>query len=64
MNQITSPFNDKLLSVKLRKEKLTFRGKQFEVNYHYYEDEGQQFTTYETDEVNLKQVYDAYDRCS
>ncbi len=60
MNQITSPFSDNLLSVRLRKEKITYREKEFEIDYHYYEDCGQQFTTNETDEVNLQQVYDAY----
>jgi hypothetical protein len=62
MKFITSPFSDELLPVKLRKETITFRGKQFEVNYHFYEDTEQQFTTDETDEVNLRQVYEQYEK--
>lgn len=60
MKPIISPFSDKLLTVHRRAEKLTFRKEAFEVVYHFYEDAGQQFTTDEVDEINLKQVYNQY----
>jgi DNA-binding transcriptional regulator YiaG len=60
MKSIESPFSDKKLFVQRRMEIITFRKEEFEVVYHFYEDTGQQFTTDETDEVNLKQVYNQY----
>lgn len=60
MKKIASPFSDKLLDVKIREEQMSFRKDTFSVLYHYYEDMGQQFTTDELDEVNLKQVYNQY----
>jgi DNA-binding transcriptional regulator YiaG len=60
MKSIPSPFSDKTLCVQTRPETITFRKEEFEVVYHYYEDAGQQFTTDETDELNLKQAYNQY----
>ena len=60
MKYITSPFSDRTLQLKTRVEKIPFRKEEFEIIYHYYEDEGQQFTTDEEDEINLKQVYNQY----
>lgn len=60
MKSIESPFSDKKLLVQRRQDKITFRKEEFEVVYHFYEDAGQQFTTDETDDVNLKQVYNQY----
>lgn len=60
MKSIESPFSDKKLLVQRRQDKITFRKEEFEIVYHFYEDAGQQFTTDETDEVNLKQVYNKY----
>lgn len=60
MRPIESPFSNNCLEVKIRKEKLPFRKEEFEVMYHYYEDMGQQFTTEELDEINLKQVHNQY----
>ena len=55
-----SPFSEKMLTVHLRKEKITFRKEEFEVVHHFYEDLGHEFTTTETDEVTLQQVYNQY----
>lgn len=55
-----SPFSEKMLTVQLRKEKITFRKEEFEVVHHFYEDLGHEFTTTETDEVTLQQVYNQY----
>lgn len=60
MRRIESPFSDSRLDVKIRKETLPFRKEEFEVMYHYYEDCGQQFTTDELDEINIKQVHNQY----
>ncbi len=60
MKTITSPFSDKVLSVQTRTEKIPFRKEEFEVVYHFYEDAGQQFTTDETDEINLIQAYNQF----
>lgn len=60
MKNIASPFSDSLLGVKVREEQMSFRKETFVVLYHYYEDMGQQFTTDELDEINLKQVYNQY----
>lgn len=60
MKLINSPFSDKVLSVKTRLETISFRKDEFEVVYHFYEDAGQQFTTEETDEINLVQAYNQY----
>lgn len=60
MKPIPSPFSEKLLTVQSRKEKITFRKEEFEVVYHFYEDAGHEFTTTETDEVTMQQVYNQY----
>ncbi|MFD2523439.1 type II toxin-antitoxin system antitoxin SocA domain-containing protein [Emticicia soli] len=60
MKYIKSPFSDKNLQVRTRLEKILFRKEEFEIIYQYYEDKGQQFTTDEEDEINLKQVYNQY----
>ncbi|MBX2952090.1 MAG: DUF4065 domain-containing protein [Leadbetterella sp.] len=60
MRTIESPFSDNVLEVKMRKETLPFRKEEYEVIYHYYEDCGQQFTTDELDEINLRQVHNQY----
>ncbi len=60
MKTIQSPFSDKVLVVQSKIEKLSFRKDEFEVVYHYYEDAGQQFTTTETDELTMQQLYNQY----
>jgi hypothetical protein len=60
MKTIQSPFSDDLLEVQTRIEKLNFRKDEFEVVYHYYEDQGQQFTTTETDELTMRQLCEQY----
>jgi len=60
MNYIASPFSDRTLEVQTRLEKIPFRKEEFEIIYHFYEDEGHQFTTDQEDEINLKQVYNQY----
>jgi len=60
MKQVQSPFSDKILTVQSRKEKLPFRKEEFEVVHHFYEDMGHEFTTDETDEVTVQQVYNQY----
>ncbi|WP_367914778.1 type II toxin-antitoxin system antitoxin SocA domain-containing protein [Leadbetterella sp. DM7] len=60
MRTIESPFSDNVLQVKMRKETMPFRKEEYEVIYHYYEDCGQQFTTDELDEINLRQVHNQY----
>jgi DNA-binding transcriptional regulator YiaG len=60
MKTIESPFSNQLLRVQTRIEKIPFRKEEFEVVYHFYEDAGQQFTTDETDEINLKQAQNQY----
>lgn len=50
-----------MLTVKQRIETITYKQQDFEINHHYYEAAGQQFTTDETDEVNLQQVYEQYE---
>ncbi len=60
MKKIESPFSDKLLDVKIREEQISFRKDTFEILYHYYEDNGNRFTTDELDEINVKQAYNQY----
>lgn len=60
MKTITSPFSNNILMVKTRLESIQFRKEEFEVVYHFYEDAGQHFTTNESDEINLIQVYNQY----
>jgi DNA-binding transcriptional regulator YiaG len=60
MKQILSPLSEKTLTVQSRREKITFRKEDFEVVHHFYEDMGHEFTTSETDEVTLQQVYNQY----
>ena len=60
MKPIASPFSDRTLDVQTRSEVLSFRKEDFEVVYHYYKDEGHEFTTDEIDSINLKQVYNLY----
>jgi hypothetical protein len=60
MQTIQSPFSDRTLYLQKSKELLSFREESFEIVYHFYEDEGFQFTTTETDEINLKQLMDQY----
>lgn len=60
MQPILSPFSEKTLNVQSRKEKITFRKEEFEVVYHFYEDLEHEFTTPETDELTLLQVYNQY----
>lgn len=60
MKPLASPFSDRTLDVQTRSEVLSFRKEDFEVIYHYYEDGGIEFTTDETDVINLKQVYNLY----
>ncbi len=60
MKPLASPFSDRTLDVQTRSEVLSFRKEEFEVVYHYYEDEGHEFTTDEIDSINLKQVYNLY----
>ncbi len=60
MKPIASPLSDKILYVQTRIEKLFFREEEFDVVYHFYEDAGHQFTTDETDEINLKQAHNQY----
>jgi DNA-binding transcriptional regulator YiaG/uncharacterized phage-associated protein len=60
MKSILSPVSEKTLTVQFKKEKIPFRKEEFEVVYHFYEDEGHQFTTDETDEVTVQQVYNQY----
>lgn len=56
MQIIISPFSDKTLSVKTRNELILTKGKKIDINYHYYEDEGYEFTTDEVDKINLEQI--------
>lgn len=60
MKHKSSPFSDKSLPLKTRSEKISFRKEEFEIIYHFYKDEGYEFTTDEEDEINLKQVYNQY----
>ena len=60
MKTVSSPFSDKILSVQTRVENMPFRKEEFEIVYHFYEDNGQQFTTDETDDINLIQLYNQY----
>ncbi len=60
MKTIPSPFSNNLLSVQKRKQKLSFRKEEFEVMYHFYEENGHEFTTTETDELNLQQLHNQY----
>ncbi len=65
MKNYNSPFSDRILEVKTRKQTIAFRKEDVEVIYHYYEDFAlennlQEFTTTETDEVNIQQVYNQY----
>lgn len=60
MKPLASPFSDRTLDVQTRSEVLSFRKEDFEVIYHYYEDEGHEFTNDEVDAINLKQVYNQY----
>jgi DNA-binding transcriptional regulator YiaG len=60
MKPILSPVSEKMLTVQFKKEKIPFRKEEFEVIYHFYEDQGHQFTTDETDEVTVQQVYNQY----
>jgi len=55
MKTIICPYTNEVLEVKVIKE--IVNGK--EINYHYYENSrGNQFTTDELDELNLKQLKD------
>lgn len=56
MQIIISPFSDKILSVKTRNELILTKEKKVDINYHYYEDEGYEFTTDEIDTINLEQI--------
>ena len=38
MKTMLSPFSEKMLTVQLLKEKITFRKEKFEVVHHFYED--------------------------
>jgi DNA-binding transcriptional regulator YiaG len=60
MKPMLSPFSEKMLTIQSRKEIITFRKEEFEVVHHFYEDMGQEFTTSETDDVTLQQVYNQY----
>ncbi len=60
MKPLASPFSDRTLDVQTRSEVLSFRKEEFEIVYHYYEDEGHEFTTDEVDSINLKQLYNFY----
>ena len=60
MKPLASPFSDRTLDVQTRSEVLSFRKEEFQVIYHYYEDEGQEFTNDEVDSINLMQVYNQY----
>jgi DNA-binding transcriptional regulator YiaG len=60
MKTMLSPFSEKMLTVQSRKEIIPFRKEEFEVVHHFYEDMGHEFTTDETDEVTLQQVYNQY----
>ena len=60
MKTILSPFSEKMLTVQSRKEMIPFRKEEFEVVHHFYEDLGHEFTTDETDEVTVQQVYNQY----
>ena len=60
MKPILSPVSEKMLTVQFKKEKIPFRKEEFEVVHHFYEDQGHQFTTDETDEVTVQQVYNQY----
>ena len=65
MKTLSSPFSERLLDLKTRTQSISFRKETFNVVYHYYEDFGlnnasHEFTTTETDEVNIQQVYNQY----
>jgi hypothetical protein len=52
MKTITCPFTGEQLEVKIKKELIN----DVEIDYYYYENSrGNQFTTDELDEINLKQ---------
>lgn len=53
MKTITCPFTGEQLEVRIKKELIN----DVEIDYHYYENSrGNQFTTDELDEINLKQL--------
>ena len=53
MKTITCPFTGEQLEVKIKKELIN----DVEIDYYYYENSrGNQFTTDELDEINLKQL--------
>jgi len=53
MKTIICPFTEEVLEVKITKEIVNNK----EIDYHYYENsKGNQFTTDELDELNLKQL--------
>lgn len=60
MKTIPSPFSNNILTLQKRKEKLSFRKEEFEVMYHFYEENGHQFTITETDELNMQQLHNQY----
>lgn len=51
-----SPFSDNVLEVLVRLDTIDFRGIPYLVNYHYYSDNGIEFTTEELDNINLNQI--------
>ena len=56
MKTIICPFTNEVLEVKVIKEIIDNK----EIDYYYYENsKGNQFTTDELDELNLKQLEDA-----
>lgn len=55
MKTITCPYTGEQLEVKIKKELIN----DVEIDYYYYENSrGNQFTTDELDEINLKQLKD------
>lgn len=57
-----SPITGKEMILKKEKRSLVFRKEEFPVAYHYYlcKDSGEQFTSNELDETNMKQIYNQY----
>lgn len=57
-----SPATGKEMKTAVRKDKLTYRKEEFEINYHSYkcEDSGEEYTDDDLDLINTNQVYNQY----
>lgn len=52
------------MELHVRKEKLTYKGEEFEIDFSYYKSDGDlgDFTTTELDEINMWNLYEAYNQ--